>query len=254
MKITKILFTVAMAGVTILASGKTFAPVGVVKLTATLEGQGLTTNTRGTENSTTTKSQINDAILYDVISNSIVNSATNGIAITNLPPDGVIVFNPSGDDGTVTGTFYVTNKTGFFFPLSGVDTNGNYYSFIELDTFASDTTDTVGGVDLGFSGNFNGLETEKFNTSTHSGTADTISTAQFYVHDNPYSFNGGDNAGAFFGNIEAIQISGQASIKETFKNGVMTAWTLSLKGSGNAVVDDNQNNLITSGTVTISAQ
>ena len=35
----------------------------------------------------------------------------------------------------MNGYFFVANKSGLHYPLSGYDNNTNYYSFIELDTY-----------------------------------------------------------------------------------------------------------------------
>lgn len=254
MKFTNLLLTAALTATVSLVAGKALATTGEVTISGKILTQKAATDKKNVLTSDIVTVDLKNSLVYSLISNAVKNVGTNGTGLssTNLPANGYIAFNPSGSDGTVGGTFYVTNKTGFYYPLSGLDTNDNYYSFIELDAYNNDSDNTAGQLNFGFSGNFNGVESGNFNTSTSDGTISVDSSAVFYFHDNPYSFNGGDNANIYYSNNNAIEIQGVAEIKVTYKAGNITDWTLSLSGTGNAVVNGNAG-LVTDGKVTSTA-
>jgi hypothetical protein len=284
MKFNKILLIAAMIGSPALVTTNALALSKQVTISATVKTQANNTTNRSTDASLTTTLTWNTAKVYNLIATAVANVGTNGTGIvsTNLPLNGYIAFNPNETDGQVYGTFYVTNKTGFFYPLSGTDTNGNYYSFIELDTYL-DTTDNssttnvvpvtnlgtnsgtntinpstnnleagAGLIDFGFSDNFNGIETGRFNSANGTGTETAISTALFYVHDNPYAFNAGNNPDGIYDNNNAFEIQGLADISITFKTNDVSRWTITVTGTGNAIVNGSQNAIVTTGRVTVS--
>src|SRR5215469_10131106 len=76
----------------------------------------------GSNTATTATMSFNNKFIYTIISNAVAN-VTNwagaAIAPTNLPADGYIAYNPAVNDEMVTGVFYVTNKSGLYYPLSG---------------------------------------------------------------------------------------------------------------------------------------
>jgi hypothetical protein len=263
MKLTKMLL---LAGTMTLLTHSAFATTDQITFTATVRSQETNAGAKTTETSKTATVAWNNAKLYVLISNAVAHIGTNGtgIAPANVPANGYIAFNPNGTDGNVYGTFYITNKTGFSYPLSGLDTNGNYYSLIELDTYLATTdntkspTNTItaapgpGLVNFGFSDNFNGIETGVFSTTTGGGSESAVSTALFYVHDNPYSYNGGNNANVFYDNGNAYEIRGLADIVLSYKTNEVLHWTISLTGTGNAVVTNSQNAIVTTGHFSVS--
>lgn len=111
----------------------------VLNVSGTIKYQNQDTGSKGTVGSLS----FNQKTVYYIVTNALAGNAigTNGstlgayISPATMPVDGYIAFNPynTNADGTY-GVFYVTNKSGFNFPLSGLDTDGQYYSFIELDT------------------------------------------------------------------------------------------------------------------------
>jgi len=260
MKLAKLFLMAGVAGAAALFSSQAMAAnTGEITISVAIKAQNTNSVSKSTDTSKVTSLSWSETQVYSLITNALANVGTNGtgIASTNLPAGGYIAFNPNGNDGNVSGVFYVTNKSGLYYPLSGVDTNGNYYSYMELDAYVADSDDTNSALailDLGFSDNFNGIETGSFNGANGSGSETATSTAVLYVHDNPYSFNEGNNAGAYYGNGNAFEISGVADIKLTFKDGNVTAWDISLQGTGNAVVDNSQNAIVTSGHLTTSSQ
>lgn len=252
MKLTKTLLIAAVAGTIAFVSGQAMASTGEITVSATVKEQNTNSISKDTQTSKITSASYNNAKIYSLISNAVVNVGTNGTGIApgSLPANGYIVFDPNGNDGMVSGTFYATNKSGFYYPLSGLDTNGDYYSFIELDTYSADTDDTnnvTGAINFGFSDNFNGVESGTFNAKTGDGSEGITSTALLYVHDNAYSFNDGNNADEFYSNNNALEIRGIAQMNLTFKDGNVTEWSVSLNGTGNAVVNNSQNAVVTSG-------
>jgi hypothetical protein len=252
MKLKKNLLMAGIACLMATAASQVMAANGVVTMSATVKEQNTNSIAKASDTSKVITLTWTETKIYDLISNAVANASTNGTGIlsTNLPSNGYIVFNPNGSDGTVGGTFYATNKSGFYFPLSGTDTNSAYYSFIELDTYlanSDDTNSSVGMVDLGFSDNFNGVETGTYNNSTGNGTQNVTSTALLYVHDNPYSYDDGNNAGGFYSNNNAFELRGIAHTTLTFKDGAVKDWSISLEGTGNAIVNNSQNAVVTSG-------
>lgn len=250
MKFTKIIFNAAIVAAVAFSSTKALAASGEISVTGTIKVQNTNSVSKDAESSKVLTLSLKNAQLYSLITNAVFSAATNGIATTNFPANGYIAFDPNGTDGNVTGTFYVTNKSGFYYPLSGLDTNENYYSFIELDTYNPGTD--VGAVDFGFSDNFNGVQAGSLNNSTGNGSETVTSTALFYVHDNPYSFNDGNSADQYYSNINAIEIRGIAQMTLTFKTNAVTKWSISLQGTGNAIIDNSQNAVVTSGHMTAS--
>jgi hypothetical protein len=257
MKLTKILLVACLAWLAASVANQAMAASGEITISATVKEQNTNSATKDTDTSKITTLSWSDSKIYNLISNAVVNASTNGTGIlsSNVPANGYIVFNPNLNDGTVSGAFYVTNKSGFYLPLSGTDTNGNYYSFIELDAYLADSDDTnnaVGLVNLGFNDNFNGVESGTFDSTTGNGTQNVTSTALLYVHDNPYSYNDGNNADEYYSNNNAFEIRGIAQIDLTFKDGAVKDWSLSLNGTGNAVVNNNQNAVVTTGHLSAS--
>lgn len=151
----------------------------------------------------------NEKSVYSLISNAVANASTMSgglIASAALPADGYIAFSPGMGDGEVGGVFYVTNKSGFFYQLSGMDsTTTNYYSWIELDSSIyfngiDDPSASFGWFSYFNSHTgrtdylFNDIATYNINTNTSSssygnGSAQPVSTALLYIHDDPYLYD-----------------------------------------------------------------
>lgn len=228
MKLTKILAGALAAGLLALTASNATAGVQTLNLSGTLT----TYRTNYTSGSTyirqaATKA-FNNAAIYQMISNAVAQGYVAGVAATNLPANGYIGFNLKGYDTNVSGTFYVTNKSGFSFPLSGYDANSNYYSYIELDTY-----DAYNG-GLGFADNFTNVNAYTYNYATGSGTETAKATALLYIHDHPYYYDAGDAPSQVFGNNSAVEIQGVLQTTYVFKGGNLASVTGTLKGTGNA--------------------
>jgi len=188
--------------------------------------------------------------VFNLISNAVATASITGVAPTNIPKGSYIVFSPQGYDGEVSGTFYVTNKSGFYYPLSGFDTNDDYYSFIELDTtiYYADTNGLGDGyLDFGFyyfdDDLYQGVASYSL-SKAGSGSDTSTSKALLYIHDNPYDYgdpNGNDYDGFYpfnDDNDNAVEIGGilTSTLKITDNN--ISGGSLSLSGSGNFILYD----------------
>jgi len=199
----------------------------------------------------------NEKDIYGLITNAMVNlNGFTNIAISNfpagLPADGYIAFNPTGSDGgsnTASGFFYVTNKTGFYYPLSGLDTNGTYYSFIEFDTFVPYFNTPIdyfstNDVEFGYDYPFDGAASYKLNSSTGTGTSTTVSTGLLYIHDYPYATDDADNPDIVFEgngidyNENVIEIRGILTLNLKVTDYNISSGSGTLTGTGNFFLDD----------------
>jgi hypothetical protein len=155
---------------------------------------------------TTSTLSFNEKYIYNIVSNAVASTNFPYLTPTNLPADGYIAFAPTNGalnkdvaagDYYSMGLFYVTNKSGFHFPLSGYDHETNYYSYVELDD------DDVGFFD-NFLGAYSGSESPKTRIGTYTETEASV----LYIHDDPYDFDDGDNPDVVLGldNFNAIEI------------------------------------------------
>jgi hypothetical protein len=154
---------------------------------------------------TTVSESINNKLVYNVISNAVAG-LTNGMA-THLPANGYIAYDPYDSDRNVYSFFYVTNKTGLFYPLSGYDTNNNYYSLMELDS----TDFALGSLGFGNSegDDVNAIYSYNVNLIKETGSEKDTETALLYIHSNPSDYDDLDNPYAFSAdNQNAIEVRG----------------------------------------------
>src|ERR1700722_16291326 len=206
-------------------------------------------NKSGVQIQTAQQVSFNNAAVYFIISNAVAHGYVSGIQPANLPATGYIVYNPKGNDGALTGAFSVTNNgTGFSYPLSGIDDNGDYYSYIEFDT-----DNQVAGA-LGFDLGLTMFYGDDFNNvySFDAKTQEASSSAVFYVHDNPYAYDAADALAWDFGFMGAgpqglnspnptsnnfqnsIEIKGVLTVDLTLKSNATSAV---FHGKGNALIN-----------------
>jgi hypothetical protein len=174
---------------------------------------------------TVTTESVNNKLVYKIITNAVAK-LTNGMA-AKLPANGYIAYDPYDSDGKVNGYFFVANKSGFHYPLSGYGTNDIYYSFIELDT-----QDGYLG-DLGFANqdghDMNYVFSRNINLAKGSGSEKDLEPALLYIHDNPYDYDDLDDPHTFdVDNQNSIEIRGLMQLTITAKGGAAT-----LSGTGN---------------------
>ncbi len=240
----------------------------ILNLSGTAEVQG----TNGADKGTIKTLSLNEKSIYAIISSAVTNAAsysTNlaSLSSTTLPSDGYIVFNPEASDTTVTGVFYVTNKTGFYFPLSGLTTNAfstNYYSFIELDTtLIRGGTNGIETNNWGFSTyyyggtlgaihatnetiNFETISSYSLGKTTGTGSDKSLSKALLYIHDNPLAYGDPPNDLStsydpeqypfnpfFLNSYSALEIGGILTANLGIKTNSVVSGTLTLPGTGN---------------------
>jgi hypothetical protein len=267
------MLTVAVALTVALAASRASADFAL-----TVSGTALTQTSQGSVKATTATSSFNNKQIYFIISNAVANVSdwSSQITSNSLPADGYIAFNPAGNNGTNEGAFYVTNKSGFYYPLSGLDQNGQYYSWIELNTQNSYYEYNEVPLALGWvnqfvenGGPFNGVAAYNINAKG-SGSETETSTALLYIHDDPYSYDDADNPNIFWFNYlgqgggddqygyngNAVEIRGvlTATVSVTQTNGTpaITLKSLSLPGTGNLMLQWEWSIVVNSGTAKFS--
>src|SRR3954469_4131332 len=144
----KKLLLLAFTALTLAFTSNTLAAVAIGDLTLNVSGKAVfpgSDTVKGTQHiiSTTTKS-FTEADVYSLVKKAISDAVVffPTVPTQTLPADGRIVYNPTYQTNmytlaiydtvytNITGLFYVTNNSGFYCPLSGRDTNGNYFSFL----------------------------------------------------------------------------------------------------------------------------
>jgi hypothetical protein len=176
--------------------------------------------------------------IYSILSNAVAHASSYSVNLmsTNLPANGYIAFNPLGDDGgIVDGYFYVTNRSRFYFPLSGFDSQGNFYSWIELDTRVP-YAPSGDSIIIGFGDRFYETDRGTYNEKTGNGTSSITATALLFIHDNPYGYDDADNSYDFDANSTGIEIHGLINITQDYKGGMISQWTARMYGEGNILL------------------
>jgi hypothetical protein len=221
----------------------------ILTVAATIKSQGTnSTFLKGTESSLS----MNEKVVYTLISNAVADA--NGHLGPNLTPailpaDGYIAYN---------GSFYVTNKSGFFFPLSGTDATNGTYSFIEFTTYVT-FSPNPGGFPIGYGDFNNDISSYNISSSSTNGTGTATSTGILFIHDNPYVLDDWDNPDHFFGSSghsdsNAIEIRGIVTTQLKYTDSFSPALTsFSVTGTGNAILNGREYfSLVTSGKATLS--
>lgn len=239
----------AIASVLAFVPGKTHA-CNVLNISGALKEVGSNYVTKaGTPAQAAQQVSFNNATVYLIISNAVAQGNVSGVPATDLPATGYIVYSPGANDGALNGEFSVTNDgTGLSFPLSGLDGNGNYYSYMELDT-DNQVTGAL-GFDLGLADEIGDDFNEVYSYSGKNQEAS--STAVLYIHDNPYAYDAADGLAWDFGfhgsgpeglnspnptanNSEnSIQINGILTVNSNSKTGVSST---TIHGKGNALIN-----------------
>jgi hypothetical protein len=215
-----------------------------------------TNYTQGTRQvATTTTFSINNKVIYNIISNAVA-TATNydqALLVTHLPANGYIAYSFFVTNNInfnvyhsiiypqVMGAFYVTNKTGFYYPLSGFDANTNYYSFMELDTWDNQYNT------LGFWNDFD--RDTSYTVNNGNGSETDTDTALLYINDNPEAYDDADYPDSYLNNDNSIEIRGIFKLNLTVKNLFISKGSASLSGTGNAEISSQGEGLVTSGTM-----
>ncbi|MGH7941220.1 MAG: hypothetical protein ACREE6_18510 [Limisphaerales bacterium] len=179
-----------------------------------------------------------NAQLYLLVSNAVAADYGDYAPATNLPADGYIAFNSAASAvvdnssyNTIYGTLYVTNKSGFYYPLQGTY-NGAFYSYLELDYEY-----------YGFDDLFdNDIYAGTYNEDTSTGTYTETGPMYLYFNDDPYYYDGADNPMNFndFDN-DSVELHAVLHDSQTYRDDVLTHESLSSFGgaTGDAYIDDN---------------
>jgi len=250
MKLTKILLCAAVASAMAFASSK--ATASTLNISGVVKTFGTTRTTSSAVIVTTKTVAFNNKTIYLALSNAIASAHPPAGLAQNLPKDGIIGFNPNAFDGNdVRGVFYVTNAPGkpfFYFALAGTDTNGDAYSYIELDTESE-------LADLGYS--FFEEDEDVFNwVYSYVETSKTFqetstSAALLYIHDNPYDWDDAEFPWEWsFNSSFAIEIRG-VMILNFNSNNTTDHVTVSLKGTGSSYTGGDDA-VVTSGSLSFS--
>ena len=221
----KLSVLIAILAIAAVKAGAAENTLPVLNLTCTAQFNKSSTTNGSSLVATATTESVNNKLIYKIITNA-VGKLTNGLA-AKLPANGYIAYDPYDSDGKVNGYFFVANKNGFHYPLSGYDNNTNYYSFIELDTY-----DAYLG-NLGFANqgghDMNYAFTRNINLAKGTGSEKDSEPALLYIHDNPYDYDDLDAPHAFdTDNQNAIEIRGLLQLTITAKGGSAT-----FSGTGN---------------------
>jgi hypothetical protein len=251
----KFLLTIAVTVVLALAFNKACAdPVFNISGTALFNKTNYIQGSK--QVATTTTFSFNNKTIYSIISNAVANGTNydTHIMVTNLPANGYIAYgffvtnnanNFSPYDSIfypqVMGAFYVTNKTGFYYPLSGLDTNGNYYSFMELDTYDAEYGQ------LGFGNDFDA--DFSYSVNNGNGSETDTDTALLYINDDPVLFDDADFPDSYYHNNNSIEIRGILKLSLSVKNLLISKGAASLSGTGNAESSSQGEGMVTSGTM-----
>ena len=202
--------------------------------------------------SITTTVSYKEKDIYLLISNAVANSHTisgdTNVPVVLLPADGYIVYNSYAWDGNSSergnGYFYVTNSSGFYYQLSGFGTNGQYYSFIELDAaLPLNLGGLSDGNGLAWNNGFIDAASYNYDEKTKTGPEAVTSTALLYIHTNPFIYDvAPGSTNEFTENQTAIEINGTLKVSVSFKGGNeevnVSSGSLSLSaGVGGAVTE-----------------
>jgi hypothetical protein len=261
MKLTKILMCAVAVGAVTLATSRVQAVPCVVTISGTASYQGYDKN----HNAIIKKHSINQKLILQLLA-----AATGDPSITNKPtkllydPDAENLSAFDSSEGFFSyGVFYVSNSVVGLMPLQGIDESGNYWSYIELDSYVLQDwwVDEI----LGFSSP-SGTEFNYVAKESKNGVGVTGS-AVLFIHNNFYAFDitGANTTSSqlFYANdsIEyyndyALVIRGLITFKGS-NNGTKTTESFSLKGSGDGLwynSDTGEMPLVVNGNAKISGK
>jgi hypothetical protein len=187
MKLTKPILCAAMAGTMLFAAGKASAVLGPVTISGTASYQDYT---KSKDAPIIKTASINLKLILQLLAQATANAN-----ITNHPTK--IYYNPDGFNTNAYnslegyyfyGQFYYSNSVDGLVPLDGIDEFGDYYSYVELDSFVDYDWPPIDEV-LGFANGdyteFNAVANEPYKGHSLSVTGNGV----LYIHINPYDYN-----------------------------------------------------------------
>jgi hypothetical protein len=249
MKPTKFLMCALAVGAVALVTSNVFAIQGKF----TVSGTALSQNTKNSYD-VVTKTKLTQKGLLTLLA-----QATGDTSITNKKT--VLLYDPdafnenafgSNEGFSFYGVFYYSNSVAGLTPLDGVDGDGGYYSYIELDYANWLSREYEGFSDSGGM-EFNGILAESRNKENATGNAILYIHSDGYAYDLPdgnfYYANDWDIPGGYqqyaFVMHGIIQYGGSS-------NSTTMSESANLSGSGDGLYD--YNDLVVSGKATFKAK
>jgi len=239
MKLTKPILCAVMAGTMLFAADKASAVLGPCKISVTASYQDYNSHTGYAI--TKTKS-VNQKTLLQLLA-----LATGDANITNHPT--IVYYNPdvfnenafdSNEGFVFYGEFYYSNSVDGLTALDGIDGFGDYYSYIELDSYVDWDWPPVDD-NLGFANpdtvEFNAIATESISSSVEK--VSLTGNGLLYIHSDPYYYNleNGDMfyANEYYGEYQeyALVIRGPIQFKASIDS--KETESISLTGSGDGM-------------------
>lgn len=225
-----------MAGMMLFVAGKASAVLGTCTISATASYQDYTTSHGAPIIKT---HSVNQKLILQLLA-----LATGDASITNHPTK--LYYNPdafnynawdSNEGYYFYGEFYYSNSVAGLTALDGIDGFGDYYSYVELDSYVDNDYFPVDDV-LGFANpdtvEFNAVGNEPYKGNSVSLTGNGL----LYMHSNPYDYNleNGDMfyANEYYGAYQeyALVIRGTIQFKASVDSKETESGTLTGSGDG----------------------
>jgi hypothetical protein len=247
MKLTKILMCALAVGAATFATSKVYAVPGPV----TVSGTALSQDSKGGYD-VAKKNKFTQKILLNILA-----QATGDSSITNKKT--VVLYDPAAFNENAAdsiegydfyGVFYYSNSVAGLQTLDGIDIDGDYYSYIELDYY-NWLLDEYEGFWNGDSVEYNTIVGESKNKATVNGNG------ILYIHSDPYDYDLPDRdyyyANDWDGDYQpyAFVMHGPLKYGGSISGSTMTT-TGKLSGSGDGLYD--YNDLVVSGNASFKAK
>ena len=247
MKLTKILMCALAVGAVTFATSKVYAIQGTV----TVSGTALSQDTKGGYD-VAKKNKFTQKVLLNILA-----QATGDSSITNKKT--TVYYDPgawnsnayySNEGYYFYGVFYYSNSVAGLQKLDGIDIDGDYYSYIELDYY-NWLLDEYEGFWNGDSVEYNTIVGESKNKATVNGNA------ILYIHSNPYDYDLPDSnysyANDWDGDYQpyAFVMHGPLIYGASISGSTMST-SGKLSGSGDGLYD--YNDLVVSGKASFKAK
>jgi hypothetical protein len=179
MKLTKILMCALAVGAVTFATSKVYAIQGTV----TVSGTALSQDTKGGYD-VAKKNKFTQKVLLNILAQATGDSSITNKKTTVLYDPDAFNYNAwdSNEGYYFYGVFYYSNSVAGLQYLDGIDTNGEYYSYIELDYY-----NWINDENEGF---WNGDGVEYINILAESKNKESATgNAILYIHSNPYYYD-----------------------------------------------------------------
>lgn len=247
MKLTKSILCTAMAGTMLFAASKAPAVLGPVTISAKATYQDFDKN----GNPKASNHSINQKLVLQILAIATGDgSITNNKTTLLYDPDQynyTAYFSNEGYD--FYGEFYYSNSVAGLTALDGTDFFGDYYSYIELDSYVDYDYPPVDYM-LGFANPnytaFNAIAKGK--DTPNSSKVSLAGNAVLYLHSYPYDYNLPHNmyyANGYFGYDQQYALAIRGPITFNWSaNPKQENESFSLQGTGDGIYYDSNNGYI----------